>query len=178
MSDFVDTVYDETSKLGRIQSFIGLIFAVIIGIVLVIIGYTFVNSSNVYIGTSGEIILIDCQDIQENKKTKNGKSEKIKKQCVLKIKYNDNDNDNNSYVNTLVVDNKNYSLGQTIKIEYLKTEPNQIRTPGISDSTVGYISSGISLIIIIGAGINYYFASNSKLYASTQGVKSAYNLIK
>lgn len=99
----------------------------------------------------------------------------MKKQCVLTIKYNDNNN--NSYVNTLVVDNKNYSLGQTIKIEYLKSDPNQIRTPGISDSVVGYISSGISLIIIIGAEINYYFASNYKLYASTQGVKSAYNLI-
>ena len=175
MSDFVDTVYDETSKLGRIQSFIGLIFAVIIGIVLVIIGYTFVNSSNEYIATSGEIILIDCQDISEYQKTKNNKTVKMKKQCVLTIKYNDNDN--NSYVNTLTIDNKNYSLGQTIKIEYLKSDPNQIRTPGISDSVVGYISSGISLIIIIGAGINYYFASNSKLYASTQGVKSAYNII-
>lgn len=175
MSDFVNTVYDETSKLGKMQSFIGLIFAVIIGIVLIIIGYTFVNSSNVYIGTSGEIILIDCQDIQEYQKTKNSKTVKTKKQCVLTIKYNDNEN--NSYVNKLTTDNQNYSLGQTIKIEYLKSEPNQIRTPSFSDSTIGYISSGISLIIIIGAGINYYIASNSKLYASTQGAKTAFNLI-
>jgi uncharacterized membrane protein (UPF0136 family) len=175
MSDFASSVYEETSKLGKMQSFIGLIFATIVGIVLLIIGYTFVNSNNEYIDVSGEIITVNCQDIEEHQKTKNGK-EKIKKKCVLTIKYSDNDN--NSYTNKLTTDDKNYSQGQIIKIEYLKSEPNQIRTPGFSDSTIGYISSGISLIIIIGAGINYYFASNSKLYASTQGVKSAYELIK
>lgn len=175
MSDFATSVYEETSKLGKIQSFIGLIFAIVVGIVLIIIGYTFVNSNNEYISVSGEIILVNCQDVEEYQKTKNSK-EKIKNKCVLTIKYSDNNN--NSYVNKLTTDDKSYSQGQIIKIEYLKTEPNEIRTPGFSDSTIGYISSGISLIIIIGAGINYYFASNSKLYASTQGVKSAYELIK
>lgn len=170
MSDFVSSVYDDASKLGVIQSFIGLIFAIIIGLVLVIIGYTFVFSANEYIKVSGEIIFIDCQNITDYK------TKKTTRQCVLSIKYNDKAN--NLYTNNITVDNKTYLLGQTIEIEYLKSNPNQIRIPGLSDPVLGYISSGISLLIVIGAAINYYFASNYKLYASTQGAKSVYNLIK
>ena len=96
------------------QSFIGLIFATIVGIVLLIIGYTFVNSNNEYIDVSGEIITVNCKNIEKNQKTKNSK-EKIKKKCVLTIKYSDNDN--NSYTNKLTTDDKNYSQGQIIKIE-------------------------------------------------------------
>lgn len=179
MSDFASSVYDDASDLGVIQSFIGLIFAVVIGLILVIIGYYFVFSTNEYIKTSGEIIFIECENIITNKTTGTrgtNKTTKTTKQCTLEIKYFDSAN--NSYTNSIIVNDKNYSLNQKINIEYLKSDPNQIRIPGLSDQVLGYISSGISLLIIAGAGINYYFASNYKLYASAQGAKTVYNVFK
>jgi len=45
----------------------------------------------------------------------------------------------------------------------MESNPNQIRIPGVSDSTLGYISSGISVLIILGASVNYYLSTNYKL---------------
>jgi hypothetical protein len=47
--------------------------------------------------------------------------------------------------------------------------------PGLSDSTLGYISSGISIFLVLGVGVNYYLSTNYKLYASAQGAKTVYN---
>ncbi len=174
MPGIVDNLYDDASSLGKFQSFVGLIFAVVIGLVLIIVGYYYVTSSNQYILTTGIVKNINCQDVvNNNSKTPNTTS--TTKVCTLNIEYNVN---GVTYTNILTENNVVYSLNQSIKIEYLKSDPNQIRMPGLSDSTIGYISSGISVLIVLGAGFNYYLSSNYKLYASAQGANTVYNVFK
>lgn len=158
MSGIVDNLYDDALSLGKIQSLIGLILASIIGLVLIIVGYNYVSSSNKYILTTGIVKNVICEDkIQTNSKNKSTTTTKI---CTLNIEYNVN---NVVYTNILTVNNKVYSTNQSIQIEYMESNPNQIRIPGVSDSTLGYISSGISVLIILGASVNYYLSTNYKL---------------
>ena len=175
MSNIVDNLYDDASSLGKIQSLIGLIFAIIIGLVLIVVGYYYVSSSKKYSLTNGIVKNAICEDkIRTNY---NNKSSSISstttnttKVCTLNIEYNVN---NIVYINTLTTNNV-YSINQSVQIEYLVSDPNQIRMPGLSDSTLGYISSAISLVLILGSGLNYYLSSNYKLYASAQGANTIY----
>lgn len=178
MSDFVSDVYDDASNLGVIQSFIGLIFASIIGLVLLFVGYTYIASSNEYVGTKGKITNVLCTNVERKTSPgKKGTNTQTTKSCVLTVEYLDKKTE--FYKNTLNTnDNNVYKVGQTIQIEYLKSDPNQIRLPGFADSTLGYISSGISIVLILGASFNYYLASNYKLYASAQGAKTVYSVFK
>ena len=179
MPDFVNHMYDDASSLGKVQSFIGLVIAIIIGLVLIIIGYYYVSSSNQYIITLGTITAVNCQNIIQNNTTKTTNTNTTNTNtimCILNIEYKDNNTV--FYTNNLTVNKSIYSVGQSIQIEYLKSNPNQIRLPTLSDMTFGYISSGISIVIVLGGLLNYYLSSNYKLYASAQGVKSVYGIFK
>ena len=171
MPDIVNNLYDDASSLGKIQSLIGLIFAIIIGLVLIIVGYYYVSSSNKYISTNGIVKNVICEDKIQTNSTKKSTTTTTIKVCTLNIEYNVN---NVVYTNSLTIENVIYSMNQPIQIEYLESDPNQIRMPGLSDSTMGYISSGISIVLILGAGLNYYLSSNYKLYASAQGASTVY----
>lgn len=173
MSGIVDNLYDDASSLGKIQSLIGLIFAIVIGLVLIIIGYYYVSSSNKYVLTTGVVKSVICEDKIQSKTTDKSTTTTTTKVCTLNIEYNVN---NVIYTNTLTTNNEVHSANQSIQIEYLESDPNKIRMPGLSDSTIGYISSGISAIIILGAGLNYYLSSNYKLYASAQGANTVYKV--
>jgi hypothetical protein len=172
MAGLAENLYDDSSKLGIIKSLIGLIITIIIGVILIIIGYTYVFSNNKYIITTGKILEIICKDIISNSSNK----QVTQKQCTINIQYLDEQNI--EYINTLVVDNVNYTLNQSIQIEYLNTNKNVIRIPGLSDQTMGYISSGISIILILGGVGNYWLTTNYKLYASAQGASTVYNILK
>jgi len=170
MPEILNNIYNDSSSLGKIESFIGLVIAVIIGLVLIIIGYYNITSSEQYILTTGTINGINCQNIIQNNTTNTSTNTSTTKSCILNIGYKD---DNTIfYTNNLTIDNNIYTIGQTIQIEYLKSNPNQIKLPGISNITLGYISSGISVVIILGGLLNYYLSSNYKLYASAEGINS------
>lgn len=171
MPGIVDNLYDDASSLGKIQSLIGLVFSIIIGLVLIIIGYYYVSSSNKYNSTTGIVKNVICEDKIQTNSTGRTTTTSTTKVCTMNIEYNV---DNVIYTNSLTVENVIYSMDQPIQIEYLESDPNQIRMPGLSDSTMGYISSGISIILILGAGVNYYLSTNYKLYASAQGANTVY----
>ena len=171
MPGIVDNLYDDASSLGKIQSLIGLVFSIIIGLVLIIIGYYFVSSSNKYISITGIVKNVICEDKIQTNSTSRSTTTSTTKVCTLNIEYNVN---NVVYTNSLTVNNVIYSMDQPIQIEYLESDPNQIRMPGLSDSTLGYISSGISIFLVLGAGVNYYLSTNYKLYASAQGANTVY----
>ena len=114
---------------------------------------------------------VNCENVMISN---TGKSQNTKR-CLVNIEYNVN---NINYAGVLNIDNVVYSEGQTIKIEYLKSDPNLIRLPGLSDKTIGYISSTIAIIIILVSSINYYLSSNYKLYASAQGAQTIVGIFK
>lgn len=164
MNSIGSDLYEGSSQLGVFQSFIGLIFGVIIGIVLIIVGSSFLFSQDKYISTTGNVQSKNCTLVDKNNN------------CVMNIKYQDSKG--NSYINSLNTTNISYSIGQDIPIEYLESNPNSIRIPGLSNQTMGFISSLISIIIVALVSFNYYMTTHYKLYAAATGAKTVYGIFR
>ena len=159
MSSISDELYSDSAALGNITSLIYLIIAIVIGVILIISAIINFTSPK-YLSINAIITNVNCKVSQENKTSSN---------CNLIVTYSVQ---NKNYTESLTITGTGYSVGQNINIEYLPSDPTQIRSASTSTTTMGIISSVLALIIVGGSYFNYYMTTHYKLFASAQGVNT------
>lgn len=163
-NEIANDLYEGTAKLGKIQSYVSLIVIIIIGVILILCSFNYFFSNEKYNVIRGKIESIKCNTTTINNKPQTS--------CTLELSYTI---DGIKYKSTLNTNTSTYSSNQEIDIEYLESNRNNIRIPSLSNQMIGLISSGVALVIIGGAYYNYYLTTESKVYASSQGVSTIYN---
>ena len=170
MSNIANDLYSGSADLGYIKSLIGLIVAIIIGVILLIFSYYFLSSSDNFVGVTWTVVSANCnQGTVSSNRT-------IKYNCNLIVSYTVNDK---VYQNNLISSSSVfYNNGESITISYDKTNPNSIKLGAMSNTMIGSISIIFAIIIVLGSGINYYLTEHYKFYAAAQGAETAYSMFR
>lgn len=156
--------YDGTATFGRLYGYFNFFIGFIFFIVIMIIGYWFYNSEDVYEKNyvKGTILKdSSCNMVQE----KNNKTY----DCSLNIQYNI---DNTEYLkkNFLIYDSgKKYYPSDIIDLRYSNKDKYDITNRLWTNKSIGSIIMIIALIILICISINLYLVRNSKEYAAATG---------
>ena len=156
MNNIANNIYDNTAELGLVTSKISLIFGTVVSIILLILGFflIFKKNNNIKINATVES-QVSCS-IMPKQPT----------QCNLIVSYNVN---NTSYRNQVTLDGT-YNAGDTVQIQYDKTDPNNISKVQSSTVFIGIFLVVFAVLLFAGLYINYYFTSKSKVFAASEGV--------
>lgn len=176
--NYGETLYDGASELGKLQSLIGFICAIIAAVILICAGllFYFKDESN-NVDTTATIKEINCT--QRPTETYDSRTRRYKREiindCVLTINYNVLDK---VYENKLTSSGTTiYYVGASVDITYDKTNPNVVSFRGIKSTYIGYFLSCIALILVACAGFTYWLSQRSKFFSAIQGTSTAVNLI-
>ena len=155
-TQLMNDAYDATASVGRIMSWVNLLVGIFIGIIFITIGIVVLrNKSQTYNGkTNAKITKVEC--------TGSGKNSS----CTLTVKYDVN---GKSYSVNILKDGV-YNVDQTISIKYNLSNPQDITTETVSNTTIGWILIGLGLIIIIGVSVWTYVVQKNKTVAAASGV--------
>ncbi len=167
-------IYSGISELGNLQSSIGLILGIIVGIAFVIIGayYVVFNDDNKYYHVAGTVALVKCSATVINENNKNIPIYK----CEMTLNYALNDK---TYGAQIVINSrKRYFTGESVQIAVSKTNARDIKIDEISSFTMGMISSFCAILLIGICYLNFYLTHHYKPYAALQGARSVWGVFK
>ena len=171
----MDGIMKDLSFVGKTTSKIGLIIGIVIGVILLYFSYYFFTKTDEFIKVTGTIKNVkECNERTEvNAKTRTGtlKTDNFY-DCIITVEYTIN---NKVYVNDILTDNKiNYSKYdvKTLDISYNPKNLDEIRLPGMPNTTLAFIFLGIAIVIMGFSYYSYYLAENSSIMATAQGASS------
>ena len=169
MSDLASGIYDETSNLGKSYATIQIIIGIIIFIALCICGIYFEFKPTTTGNVTAKVTTVDnCNKIV--------RSEQTSYECVLQVTYTVN---GKVYTNSITLDNsQKYVLNQDVDISYELNNPNVISPKEMDNKLIGSSLILVGIVIMISCGVNYYLASNSKLYAASTGTATTIDIFK
>ena len=158
MDSIVSTIIQKSSQVGKAQSSLELLIAIIIGVILFIIGYNINNYSN-FQKTMAKIINIYCDvNVYNNNLYV----------CTMDVEYYVNNIKFISILNTNT--NKNFYKSKNIQIYYNSLNPREIFFEDVNNNIFASISFIISVTIVLFALINFYLTQTNENYASLLGI--------
>jgi hypothetical protein len=176
----MDSIVKDLSFVGKTSSKIGFIISCIISVVLLYLSFVFFTKTDNFITINSNIINVKkCTENTRINKNENTKTSSINTSydCIITVEYTVN---NNLYTNDIItksnIDYKNFNT-KTLKISYNSKNPNEIRLPRLSNTTIGFIFLIIAVIVF---GIGYYsnyLSQNSSIIATTQGVNTLASIV-
>ena len=165
----------DLSFVGKTTSKIGLIIGIVIGVILLYLSYNFFNKTDEFIKVIGTIKNVkECNERTEVKaKTRTGtlKTDNFY-DCIITVEYTVN---NKVYVNDILTDNKiNYLKydAKTLEISYNPKNINEIKLPGIPNTTLAFLFLGSAIVIMGASYYSHYLAQNSSIISTAQGASS------
>jgi hypothetical protein len=171
----MEGILKDLSFVGKTTSKIGLVIGVVIGVILLYFSYNFFTKTDEFIKVTGTIKNVkQCNERTEvNAKVRTGtlKTNNFY-DCIITVEYTV---DNKVYVNDILTDNKiNYLKydTKTLDISYNPTRPDEIKLPGIPNTTLAFIFLASAIVIMGISYYSYYLAENSTVAATAQGVNS------
>jgi len=165
-----ESIYSDAATLGKTATYIYLIVAIIIAVILIIYAF-YINSQPQKPSVRAFIITASCTTFNTGDRNNN-----INYSCLLNVKYKVNEIE---YVNNLTTTSNNvYNPNTYIDIEYDPNNPNNINVRGMDNATQSKISVGIAVFIVAAAGISYYLSQKSTVYAAGQGVGTVVNIFR
>ena len=169
---FGEDIYSGTASYGRFMGWVGGIFGIIIGLVLLGVGLYLALSKTVYTGRA--VATVRKIDPPCYKDPTNSASNNVI--CDVTLEYMVN---NQKYERVWILTNLSQGVvvGSTQTIRYNPDNPQDIAF-GISQSTVGWIMSGIAVFILAGCAINIYAVTRYDVAAAATGVGSAAGIIR
>lgn len=159
-----DKTYEASASLGKITGIWYAGTGIFFSIVMVIIGIVLIVKRNPRQVIDAVIKQADCKQITQ---MENNKS-KIINNCVLDVSFIALDG--KTYEGKISSDDKMYMTGETLKISYLESNPNDMRKHVIRMRTVGYILLGVGILGMISGGFSLYLTLNYKLYQAATGL--------
>lgn len=164
-----ESIYSDAATLGKTATYIYLIVAIIIAVILIIYAF-YISSQPQRPSVRAFIITASCTTFNT------GDRNNISYSCLLNVKYKVNEIE---YVNNLTTTSNNvYNPNTYIDIEYDPNNPNNINVRGMDNATQSKISVGIAVFIVAAAGISYYLSQKSTVYAAGQGVGTVVNIFR
>jgi hypothetical protein len=138
--DVLQPIYDTTSSIGLVYTFLSALFSSAIGAILIFIGYQVNSYNSVYKGkTVGTVISVECYTEENDKKQR-------QKKCDTVIEY---EVDGTKYKKSFLADEV-VNVNQNITIHYDPANPNNFTTK--YDLMVylgwGLIITGILAIVV------------------------------
>lgn len=170
MSSFGTELYDNSASLGVAESYIGLIVAIIVGIVLVIVAiYLFsVNQKNL-VNSVAKITSAQCIPSTDNHGN-------VTYSCNMNISYVVNGKEYNGNITT--DGSTPYATGENVDITYDSTDPSNVTAKEIRDSTLAWILLAAGVLIVGGAGVKYYLSTRYKMFAAAEGASSVVGMFR
>ena len=169
LSSFGSDLYDGAASLGKMESYVHLVIGGILSIILIIIGIhlLFVNQNNL-VNSTAIVGSAQCvPNVGQNGTTYS---------CNLQVHYVVN---GKPYTNQISSDSAtSYVAGDSVAITYNSSNPSNVTTQQIKDSTWGYILLGIGIVIGLCVYYNYYMTTHSKVYAAAEGAEESIGLVK
>lgn len=163
MNSFVSDVLNKSSMVGKAESSLELFWAIVIGVILIIIGFN-INTPSKFQKTVAKIINGDCN------LNINNKNNYI---CTMNVEYFIN---NKKYISVLNTNsNKDFTKFKNIEIFYNTINPREIYFQDVDYSIMTSISFIIASFIILSASVNFYINITNDTYASIYGANTIYN---
>lgn len=166
-----ETAYEGSASLGKVVGIFGAASGILIGLIILAIGLFLIFKKATRNTVDAIIKKADCKEnIQEidNKRT-------IYQNCVLDISYIAEDG--KTYEAKITTNDKKYIEGQTIKVSYDITNPQDIVIHTLSTRTIGWIAFGIGLLIFGGSSFSLYLTLKFKAYAAAQGAAAVVGVV-
>lgn len=160
-------VYDDAAELGRIYTTIGLVIAIVLGLILLSVGLYLIFGKNVHTDmVMAQIKTISCggTTVINNNTTRNCST-------TLSFNYKDKDYSVSDFSYTYGGNSDPNSLiGTSIKVFVDPNNPIDVSTISKStDRTMGFIVLGFSLLLVGGAILHWWLARKSKFMAAAEG---------
>ena len=167
-----DTVYKGFSFYGRVQSFFGMIVAIIIGIVLFVVGRMLLKNN--YTETAVMTITSVVEPCQELKQTnKNGTLKSTSYKCLIGVTFIGTDGKERTASNISVTGQSPVTVGQTISLRYNPSDTTQV-AQAVPSKTPSYILFGIGGALICLSVTTFVVSLLSRRYAAfTGGIAAA-----
>jgi len=180
-----DQLYTGAAEVGKIRTTIGLVFAVIIGIILLIAGISLLLKKNVHtMKVSATVDSGTCPPIYTN--TKNGSYINFK--CDLKISYvHDGERypkldatpgSEPTFFPLSITSTQAYVKGNTVDVYIDPNNPVDYSLESLqSDKLAGWIFIGIAVFIVGMSYLMRWLSQRYKFFAAAEGVGLATNIV-
>lgn len=164
-----DDLYDGAATFGRFMATISLVIGVLTGLILIGISiYLLVTPARYTELTTAKVNEAKCDRVPT------GDSRGFMNDCIMKIEYTV---DGKQIVKDHNSKGKYYSVGDTIKIRYDPSNPEDFST-SMSRKTVGWILLAIGIPVIFLSWLSWWIATTFKFAAAATGVGTAYNIVR
>jgi hypothetical protein len=174
-NDLGNNIYNNLCELGEFRTKLGLVFGIIIGIVLVIIGIYMIlhDDSDDYIYIDGVVVQPNCS----KSGTQTNKGSTIDTYaCNMIISYEIDKNKHSEQI--YVAGNNNYIAGQPIKLMVKKSDHTKVSIAETSSTIIGYVLIGIAIFINSLIFLQYYLTNRYKVYAASQGASTIMDMFR
>lgn len=169
-------IYDDAADLGRIYTTIGLVIAIVIGLILLAVSLYLIFGKNVHTDMAmAKIKTIVCgtPTVINNNTTR---------ECSTSLSFNYKEKeytvDDFSYTYSGNVE-PNSLVGTSIKVFIDPNNPTDISTISKStDRSMGFILLGISILLVGGAVLHWWLARRSKFLAAAEGAGAGIAAVK
>lgn len=171
-----EKIYNSSVALGRAQTQIGLIIAIVISVILIIWAFSLGGTPQRPL-TNAIIMEANCfTTIYNNRNYNNNYNNNSSNTCTLTVSYKVNDIE---YINKISTQsNIFYAPKQSIEIEYEPKNPNNIFIKSLDNVTQSKILVVIAILISGGAFVVNHFAQKNELFAAAQGASTVVNVFR
>ena len=164
------TITTGLASVGRIESTISLVVAIIIGIIALAVGiYLITQNQNNTANVTGTVTGGQCSMVRGTKGS-------ISYNCNLTVTYTVN-----NVVYTQPVSGsttQQYVIGNTVNLSYNVNKPSVVQfKSAVSAHTAGYILIAVGVCCLLFGGLKYYFIHKSKTLAALDGLGTVARII-
>lgn len=174
------TVYSDVASFGRFYAIIGAIFITLLCIGMFIGGiYLLTRPKDTTVPGKISKILSAGKEVQFESCTPSG--ERNYRCSGLYTTYTV---DGKEYVSgelTMDSPNASISVGDTVNVNYDKTQPAAVKSIDenkISTRTIGWILIGLAVLMLFGAWLQVYLTQRYKFFGAAEGVAGAFNVMR
>jgi len=159
MSSFGETLYSDASTAGKITTGVGFVFAIIIGIIMLVIGIALIARKDTFKTQKAQITAATC--------TQHKNGDIVLYDCTLTITYTVGDK---TYTAQIQLDTSKEFFVGPIDIQVDSTDPTRIRIQFVAPKTIGYFLIGIAVFVIAMGYLSFYLARKSKFLSAGAAV--------
>lgn len=171
MSSLGNDLYAGAAAYGRFQATLGLFLGTIVGVLMVIVGITFVTRA---VSLTGKVqgVVSDAQCNQTGTKTDDGKNVRNVYDCQFNIKYKVN---NIEHIKHFIThgDAQRFN-SELVDVYYNPDHPDDAQLSSDDSHGLGYILIVGGVIFVLACWLWYYIATRYKFAAAAGAVRSIF----
>lgn len=178
-------LYRGSIYLGQFRASLGMIIAVILGIILTLSGIYLIiyNDDAQFLEIEGIVIGSECatptkyvHDYDYNYKYGTQNKTATTRKCNVTVRYEIN---NKIYSRPMFTNDSNiYMVGEPITILVDKTDFSHVRKYEMRSSTLGSIFISFAIVAVSIGYLNYYMTQNFDIFASAQGIGTVFDIVR